>query len=396
MKIKFSHLTEAIVQTPNPLVFGGVGSKSQQTDSSLLFGGLKQQTPTEQIANQTQQAKPQTEVQAVSKKLEMQPRADVGIAPAPEVKSEPQSETQPSSQLQTQSQPQPQLQTQSQPRPQSQPQPQTQSQPQPQIQATQQIKSQTPSERYRESQERYLESRRKHGESLNASNKGAWTIGESMRFRPNALKNLLNDAFDPNNPFPMPWSPGGPMNPKKPSSTPVPKGPYSPTPGGVAPSKTPKVIFPKPSKSGGGMGGAGEEKDKEETPNYAWAALIPPQRIMSGLSGRIGGHGFDAQAEEDYGRHYRNLLAAGKGTLSAIPVVGKLLGRGAGLASMLPTGVSNLVQSYIDAAEDEGEMLFKKALLDPRARRRRTTIRKDVAPAAPAAAPTPTPTPPTP
>jgi hypothetical protein len=194
-----------------------------------------------------------------------------------------------------------------------------------------------------------------------------------MRFKPNSLKSLLNDAWDPKNPF-------GPLFPQPPKPTPVtPSGPYVPTPGGVKP-KNPKVVTPKrPGISGkvknlvnqptpqllGGVGAAITKDAAEALKNAAAFLSMPPSVAAAAVSGRLSGLGYDKTTQADYTKYYKEKLGTLGGIAGAvagkIPVIGgvsKVLGKAAGLP---------IVSDYIDAASTEAANLMTGALYDPRA-----------------------------
>lgn len=372
MKLGFKHLVEAVVTQQPELVFGGVQKQNNQLN---VADTIKPQQKASAPASETQ-AVPEPAQQSTQATfnpnrpfpLPWQPGGSADSAqgeyvPTPGGKK-------PDDVTPVTPSPKPQPQPQPQPQPKSQPKPQPQPEAQPAM---------TPSERYRQSQQKYEAARRAHGEFVNATNKGAWSIGEStikMQFKSGHLKTLLNDAFDPKNPFPkLPWN-------NKPTPKPVtPAGPYSPTPGGVKPVK-PTIVTPKSGKiSGGAMGGAGGGKQKEEGPNWGYLAVIPPSKVLAAASGRIGALGWEGRSEQQYRQHYRNLLGAAGGVaagIAALPGIRNVLGGGAGLAARMapkiPKSVSAvaggavpLLKSYTKALADEGEELFLKAFLDPRA-----------------------------
>jgi hypothetical protein len=372
MKLNFKHLVEAVITQQPELVFGGVQKQNNQLN---LVDTLKTQPKTSAPASETQ-ATPEPAQQSTQATfnpnrpfpLPWQPGGSADSAegeyvPTPDGKKpDDVTPVTPPSKPKTQ------------PQPESKPQPTAQPAAQPEAQP-----AMTPSERYRQSQQKYETATRAHGEFVNAMNKGAWTIGENtikMQFKKGDLKALLNDAFDPKNPFPkLPWD-------SKPSPKPItPTGPYSPTPGVVKPKK-PTIVIPKSGKiPGGAMGGAGEEKGKNEKPNWGYLAVIPPAKLFAAASGRIGDLGWDAKSEKQYRQHYRNLLGAAGGVaagIAALPGIRNVLGGAAGLAaSMTPkipksvsavaAGAAPLLSSYPQALADEGEELFLKAFLDPRA-----------------------------
>ena len=384
MKLGFKHLVEAVVTQQSELVFGGVQKQNNQLN---VADTLKTQLKTSAPASETQ-ATPEPAQQSTQatfnpnrpSPLPWQPGGSADSAEGEYVPTPDGKKPDDVTPVTPPSKPKPQ--------PQSQPKPQPAAQPaaQPIVQPAAQPEAQpamTPSERYRQSQQKYEAATRAHGEFVNKMNKGAWTIGEDtikMQFKKGDLKALLNDAFDPSNPFPkLPWD-------RKPSPKPItPSGPYSPTPGGVKPTK-PTIVTPKSGKiPGGAMGGAGGEKQKDEKPNWGYLAVIPPSKVLAAASGRIGALGWDAKSEQQYRQHYRNLLGAAGGVaagIAALPGIRNVLGGGAGLAaSMAPKipksvsavagGAAPLLKSYTKALADEGEELFLKAFLDPRAGSRR-------------------------
>jgi hypothetical protein len=200
------------------------------------------------------------------------------------------------------------------------------------------------------------------------------TMEEStIRFKPNSLKSLLNDAWDPKNPF-------GPVFPQLPKPTPItPSGPYVPTPGGVKP-KNPKVVTPKrPGISGKVknlvnqptpqlLSGVGETISKEAAAalkNAAAFLSMPPSVAAAAVSGRLSGLGYDKTTQADYTKYYKEKLSTLGGIAGAvankIPVIGgvtKVLGKAAGLP---------IVGDYVDAASTEAANLMTGALYDPRA-----------------------------
>lgn len=176
MKLEFKHLVEAVVSQQPELVFGGI----QKQNNQLNVGDSAASKPMASApAPESSSVPPPVRSSAPSQvnpnkpfPLPWEPGGSADSADGEYVPTPGSKKPEDTTPVTPPTKPQP--------KPQAQPQSQPQAQPQPQPQPQPQAQPQSPSERYRQSQERYEASRRAHGEFVNKTNKGAWTIGESV------------------------------------------------------------------------------------------------------------------------------------------------------------------------------------------------------------------------
>jgi len=229
-------------------------------------------------------------------------------------------------------------------------------------------------------------------------------IAESIRFNTNSLKVLLNDAWDPKNPYGSMF----PQVPQKPAPV-TPAGPYVPTPGGVKP-KNPKVVTPKVAKpktgvvtsksgAGGAAGGnapavSGDSSELMKTgkqiSDWTWGKVkeygkagatvlsLPPEELAATISGRLAGKGFTKTGLQNRLSWYDTLLGAAnplQWTASAAQAGINMRNQARRQMGLSPfgdvvgaaaQGAANIAQRTASATTREGSNLMAAALYDPR------------------------------
>jgi hypothetical protein len=222
------------------------------------------------------------------------------------------------------------------------------SQPQPQPQPQPQSQPQTPSERYRESQRRYEESRKAHGEFVNRMTSGGrnWFMGESYKFKKYSLLNLLEQSLG--------GAAGGIAPPSSVSNKDKKKGglhdiSYDDT---EAPGDENAQKLEKDLEGWGGVAAIGKKIGGYALTNPITSfAVLPPSVLAATVTGRVGGTGFDQANKEEYARHLKNIITLGGGAQA--------------LAASIP-GIGGTAAKYIDAFGSEGANLATAMYLDPR------------------------------
>lgn len=215
---------------------------------------------------------------------------------------------------------------------------------------------------------------------------------QAIQFKPNSLKSLLNDAWDPKNPF-------GPMFPSTPKPKPVtPSGPYVPTPGGVKP-KNPKVVTPPKPKQPtslykglntailGGQtqkevaqktdsltGSVGKAFDmiKDMAKGVGAVAATPPRELMAAATGRLGGLGYTNKGIQDRMDYYRSAIGMANPLSWLAGAMGKATKKSAEredgvIKTGVLGGITDLASQWATATTDEPAKLMTAALYDPRA-----------------------------